>query len=284
MWRGVAAMVYLILAILSSALVSICMRLSGDRVKNNISLLAVNYSICSLVAAADAGWSILPAAEGVGSTLIMGIIHGSFYLGSFWLLQQNVRKNGVVLSATFMKLGLLVPMTVSLLVFREQPGLLQVIGFVIALCAIVMINGAEAEASVQSRAGLLLLLLAGGGGDAMAKIFEETGQQSLEPQFLLYTFVTALMLCLVLCVKSGQTLGKYELLFGVLIGVPNFLSARFLLKALAALPAVIVYPACSVGTILAVTMAGVAFFGERLGRRQWGALGLTLVSLIFLNL
>jgi hypothetical protein len=36
-------MIYLILAIVSSMLVSVTMRLSGSRVKNNISMLAVNY-------------------------------------------------------------------------------------------------------------------------------------------------------------------------------------------------------------------------------------------------
>ena len=38
-------MIYLILAIISSALVSITMRLSESSIKNNISLLAINYLI-----------------------------------------------------------------------------------------------------------------------------------------------------------------------------------------------------------------------------------------------
>lgn len=276
-------MLYLFLAVLSSALVSIIMRLSTDRVKNNISLLAVNYLICTLVAAFDAGWQPVPAGEGAAGTLLMGVIHGAFYLGSFWLLQQNVRKNGVVLSATFMKLGLLVPMAVSLLFFREQPGLLQVLGFVIALGAILLINGKGEGETVQSKTGLILLLLAGGGGDAMAKVFEELGNGSQSPQFLLYTFVTALLLCLSLVIARGQKFGKSELLFGVLIGVPNFMSARFLLAALRSLPAVIVYPTCSVGTILVVTLVGLVLFQEKLSKKQWIALSMALLSLIFLN-
>ena len=37
-------------------------------------------------------------------------------------------------------------------------------------------------------------------------------------------------------------------------------------------------------TILAVTVAGVACFRERLGRRQWLALGVILAALVLLNI
>ena len=276
-------MIYLVLTVLSSALVSIFMRLSSDKVRNNISLLAVNYVTCLVVAAADDGWKLIPEGEGVGTTLLMGIVHGTLYLTSFWLLQRNVIRNGVVLSATFMKLGLLVPMVVSLVLFREKPGLLQVLGFGLALLAIMLVNGDGKKENVSSRSGLLLLLLAGGGGDAMAKIFEEWGSNAHAPQFLIYTFGAALLLCILLAFSKGQKIGMPELVYGALIGVPNFLSARFLLRALDAVPAVIVYPSCSVGAILIVTLAGLLLFGERLQKRQWFAMALIAVSLFFLN-
>jgi len=275
-------MLYLLLAVLSSAMVSIIMRLSGDRVKNNLSMLAVNYLICTLVAAFDAGWRLIPAGAGAQMTLAMGFIHGACYLLSFWLLQRNVKHNGVVLSSIFMKLGLLVPMAVSLLVFHERPALLQAAGFAFALIAILMVNSSGERDSVGSHWGLLLLLLAGGAGDALAKIFEELGNQSQSGQFLLFTFLTALGLCLLLVWKNKQRFGWNELLFGALIGVPNFLSARFLLGALGELPAVIVYPTCSVGTILVVTLAGITLFREKLTAKQWIAMMIIVVSLIFL--
>jgi multidrug transporter EmrE-like cation transporter len=47
---------------------------------------------------------------------------------------------------------------------------------------------------------------------------------------------------------------------------------------------VIVYPTCSVGAILAVTLAGVFLFRERLQKRQWMALGIIAAAVFFLNL
>ena len=73
-------------------------------------------------------------------------------------------------------------------------------------------------------------------------------------------------------------------MYGVMIGVPNFFAAKFLLKSLQTLPAVITYPTFSVSTIIVVSLAGVCFFKEKLGKRQWGAIVGILVALVLLNI
>lgn len=279
-------MLFLILAIFSSAMVSIIMRLSDRRVTNNIAMLSVNYLMCVAVAAAYAGFGdLFPVSERLPSTLLMGCINGALYLGSFVLLQINVRRNGVVLSSTFMKLGLLVSIVVSVVFFHEIPTAVQVTGFCLAVAAIILINFKRESGSFAGfKAGLLLLLLGGGMGDAMAKIFEELGDPALEPQFLVYTFAVALILCTVLMAAKKQRPGKWELVYGLLIGIPNYFSAKFLLGALETIPAVIVYPVYSVATILVVTLTGVLAFRERLEKRQWAGMGLILSALVLLNI
>jgi len=278
-------MLYLLLAIASSALVSIIMRLSDRKVTGNIAMLTVNYLMCVVVAAAYAGFgNLFPATGGLPGALLMGSIIGLLYLGGFVLLQINVRRNGVVLSSTFMKLGLLVSIAVSVIFFHEVPDALQVMGFCLAIAAIILINfKKESGGTAGFKAGLILMLLAGGMGDAMAKIFEELGNPALEPQFLTYTFGVALILCTLLMLRKKQRPGKWEVIFGLLIGVPNFFSAKFLLGALEHIAAVIVYPVYSVATILVVSLTGVLAFRERLEKRQWIGMGLILIALVLLN-
>ena len=278
-------MIYLILAIVSSAMVSIIMRLSTDRIKDNVAMLVMNYSMCLLLACGFTGFgNLLPTSESLCGTLWMGLIHGVLYLVSFVMLQRNVAVNGVVLSATFMKLGLLVPMVLAVALFREMPSVVQLIGFVLALAAIVLINLDRDKTAVQAPAGLVFLLLTGGAADAMSKIYEELGDQALSEQFLVCTFAVALLLCVGLMLWKKQRIHWQELVFGLIIGIPNFFSARFLLLALNHVPAVITYPTYSVATLLVVTMVGVAAFRERLGKRQWVALGMILAALALLNL
>ena len=276
-------MLNLLLAIASSALVSLTMRVSGSKIKNNIAMLAVNYIMCGILAWVYTGFAgLIPA--GAGSAVLMGGFNGVLYLAGFVLLQRNIRTNGVVLSSTFIKLGLLVSMVVSVLFFGERPELWQWAGFALAVAAIVLMNYRPGEGKAGNTAGLILLLLAGGGGDAMSKVFEELGNPAHSGHFLLYTFLVAFVLCAVLSSVNKQKAGKWEWIFGLLIGIPNFFSAKFLLGALKDIAAVVVYPVYSVATILTVTVAGILVFREKLEKRQWMALVMILVALVLLNI
>lgn len=278
-------MTNLILAICSSAAISLIMRLSSDKVKHNVSMLAVNYLTCLLIAAAFAGIdNFFPRDSRLPGALGMGIVHGVLYLASFVAFQRSVRRSGVVLSGVFMKLGLLVPMVLSIFLFGEIPGTANAVGFLLALSAIVLLNFEKNEGTRGSMPGLITLLLLGVSADAMSKVFEELGPKHLSEPFLLYTFVVAFLLCLGLVALKKQQFTKTELLFGFLIGIPNFFSARFLLGALETLDAVIVYPTYSVATMLLITLAGTAFFREKLQKRQWFALVIILAALVLLNL
>lgn len=276
----------LVLAVLSSAMVSITMRFSETKIKNNTGMLCVNYIMCLVLSWAYTGFAVLfPAVPGLSLARTLGGVNGVLYLAGFVLLQVNIRKNGVVLSSTFMKLGLLVSMVVSVIFFREQPEVWQWLGFALAVAAIVLVNYRPGGGKAGSKAGLLLVMLAGGSADAMSKVFEELGNPLLSGHFLLYTFIIAFVFCVMLnsAWKQGRP-GLWEVVFGALIGIPNFFSARFLLAALETVPAVIVYPVCSVGTILVVTLAGVLLFRERLDRKQWAALVMILLALVLLNI
>lgn len=278
-------MIYLALAILSSTMVSVCMRLSESHTKNNTSMLAMNYVMCTLMAGVFAlGGGLLPSGEGSAFTWVLGVVSGALYLGSFLLLQWNIRVNGVTLPATFMKLGVLVPTVMSMIFFAEMPSMMQALGIFGAIAAIVMIRMEKGGQKAKSAAGLLLLLLGGGSTDAMSKVFEELGHAAQKNSFLLITFAVALIFCILLARSRSEGLTAKDAAFGLLIGVPNYLSSRFLLLSLAHVPAVIAYPTYSVGTIVLVTLLGKLLFAEKLSRRQLAALGVILVSLALLNL
>lgn len=278
-------MVFLCLAILSSCAISLLMRVSANRVSAKLSMLSVNYIICALLSAAYVGFDLIrPEVDGFSVTVALGIVGGVLFLVSFMLLQWNTVRNGVVLSSVFMKLGLLVPMTLSVLFFHEMPTAVQIAGFLIALLAIILINAKKESGANRFHWELLMLLLAGGGADAMSKIFEVMGPAALSGQYLFYIFAVALILCLALVIYKKERPGIWEVLFGAAIGIPNYFSAKFLLRSLTDLPAVVVYPSYSIATMLLTTLAGVLFFKERLGKLQWLALAAIVVALLFLNI
>lgn len=277
-------MFYLLLAITCSTLVQVIMRLSSKKVKNDVSMLAANYLMCSIIALLNIG-TFPRWGNSYPITLGLGGFNGIVYLLSFLLLQLNVKRNGIVLSASFMKLGLLVPVAASVLLFGEAPGITKILGFFVALVAIVFINyQPNATQNATFKVGLLLLLLCSGCADLMTKVFQELGDPSHAALFLLCTFAGALVLCLLLLLHRKERPGKAEILFGFLISIPNYYSSRFLLRCLESLDAVVAYPSYNVGAILLTTLLGVLLFKERLSRRQWGAMGIILIALVLLNI
>lgn len=277
-------MINLILAITSSMLISVLMRASEKYRKNHISMLAVNYFMCCVVALVPAG-NPFPASEGLPAALLMGTISGILFLASFILLQWNISKNGVVLPATFMRLGVLVPTILSILIFGEHPRVTQIIGIIAAIAAILIIQGGNKdETRIYSLGGLILLLIGGGVTDFMSKIYEQVGAPELSSHYLFYTFAVALILCVLLCVYKKESLALMDVVFGLAIGIPNYFSALFLLKSLEAIPAVVAYPSYSVGTIIMITMVSMLLFKERLNRRKTIALCIILAALALLNI
>lgn len=278
-------MIYLILAVASSAVLSIVMRISEAKVQGKISMLAINYLICLIFAIVFTGArNFFPQVPGVELTGILGILNGILYVGGFVLYQFNIRKNGVVMSTTFMKLGLLVPMVLSIFLFGEMPEWMQWIGFGLALAAIWIINYEKDDTVIDSKTALIFLLLVGGSADGMAKIYNFYGKKELSEQFLLYTFSAAVIFCALWALAKKEHFGLKEIGYGILVGVPNYFAARFLLKAVEKLPAVIAYPTYCVGTIIIVTLAGLCIFKEKLSKKQWLGMGVILIALILLNL
>ena len=278
-------MLFLLLAIFSSSMISIVMRFSSGKISANLSMLATNYFICSFLGAAYAGFDLAAAEDpGFSRTVVIGLISGVLYLAAFVAFQTNTNKRGVVLSSVFMKLGLLVPIVASVLFFKELPTAVQIIGFCIAIFAILLINLRNDGRGKGFGFGLILMLLLSGGADVMAKIFDVFAPQAHSALYLFYNFATAFTLCVLLVIQKKERPGFRELLYGALIGIPNFFSAKFLLASLTKLPAVVVYPSFSVGTMLIVTMIGVLVFRERLSKLQWGAMGAIVAALILLNI
>lgn len=278
-------MIFLILAICSSAMVAIMMRIAQPRVNYPTGLLASNYIVCSLMALVLSRPELPEISRTVlGLPAGLGVINGVLYLGSFMLMQWNTRHNGVVLSSVFMKLGILVPTVLSVVWFQEMPTAVQIIGFFLALTAIVILNYQKGTKLSRRSWGLMLMLVAGGMGDGMSKVYEEYGNPGFQNIFLFFTFFAALLLCLGLVAHKKEKLGMKELLYGAALGIPNFLSSLFLLNALRSVPAVIAFPTFSVAVILVVAAAGILFFRERLQRRQvFGGL-LICIALVLLNL
>lgn len=278
-------MVYLLLAITCSALISICMRISEKHIKNEMGMFMANYALCILLSFVYMDGKPAFPVQGLPVTVGLGVINGILFLAGFLFLKLNMKHNGIVMASTFMKLGVLIPTLMAVVVFGEMPRWTQVVGILIALAAIIIIHF-EKDAIQESnkKLWLLILLLVSGITDSMANIYDKVGNAEGQDAYLFITFFVAFLLALVVALRSKTKFSAKDVLFGIVIGVPNYYSARFLLLAVGSVDAVLAYPTYSVATIVVITVVGILAFREKVSAKKMLALGLTAVALCLLNI
>lgn len=278
----------LLMRIASSTAITLIMRFSDKKTSNNMAMFMANYAVCSLLSYYYMFMGGVPAfanEPGLGFTVGIGVISGVWYLVGFLFMQWNMRENGVVLSSTFNRLGVLVPTIMAMIVFKEAPKMVQIIGILIALVAIVLMQFEKGSVDAGGRKiWLVVMLLSSGFCDSLTNVYDKLGNPVLKDNYLLYTFFIALVCATILTIREGNKISKWDLLFGFIIGVPNYYSSRFMFEALKTVPAVIAYPVSSVGTILAISVGSVILFKEKVSNQKKFALVLVMIAMALLNL
>ena len=279
-------MIFLLITIIGNALLSIVMRLSEGRIRGKVSMLAANYLTCVILSGFYIGFgNMLPSADKLPFTLALGGVNGFFYIATLLLMQVSIKRDGVVLPSVFSKMGsLLVPFGIAICAFGEVPKGTQIIGAILAFISIILINYEKGDGQVNAKWLLILILISDGIATSMSKIFRELGNDLLSDHFVFYTFAGAFILSVILLIYKKERPGMREVFYGILLGVPNFVASRTILKALKAIPAVIVYPTRGVCSILLVLLAGIFLFREKLRKHQWVAIGVILVAVALLNI
>ncbi len=279
-------MFYLIIGILCSALISIILRMSESHLSNKMVMFASNYLICVICSYCFMnGNHVALSGSNFYFTLALGFISGILYLVSFLFTKMNMDHNGLVLTSTFTKLGVLIPTLMAIVIFKEVPSFIQLIGISISIFAIIMIHfEKEAMNEGNKKLWLIILLIMCGIVDSLTNIFKQYGHIDYENMYLFFTFLTAFIFAFILAITNKQKMSIKDVVFGILIGLPNYFSSKLVLMALDTLSAIVVYPVYSVGTLITITITGLLLFKEQLSKKKLFAIILIAISLCLLNL
>ena len=144
-------------------------------------------------------------------------------------------------------------------------------------------TGSTGSTAAGSILLLLALLLVSGFADSMVNIYDNVGIPGLNDLFLVSIFFFALVCSVILYFVRKEKMGKWDIIFGLLIGVPNYYSSRFLLAALKDVPAVVAYPIYSVATLLIISIVGVICFKEHLTKRKIIGLAMVIAAVAMLQ-
>ena len=215
---------------------------------------------------------------------MVGGIFGCFFFLSFVYYQKSIKENGVGISGTFAKLGILIPMIFSIVIWKEFPSTTQWVGIALSLVSILIVNLSQKSLEkFDIKPTIICLFFFGGMAEFSSKIYQKYALNDYKDVFLFALFFVALLLSIFYTVRKKGAITKKDILTGFAVGIPNLFSSYFLILSLTTLKTSVVFPIYSAGSIVLINIAGFFIFKENITKKNQIAIILTVVALVLIN-
>jgi len=305
-------MIDLALAVACSLGIGMIFKHAAQQAMDRLALLTVNYAAAAIVAIVSL-WLGLQPIEGGGLTasaelLVLGGVTGVLFIAGFFVFALATQVAGMGLAVAVQRLAVVIPFLASWAIWNEVPTTPQRLGLLLGGVAFFLIafrpEESEEPASTSPAAAglrlpvtpalrtfgvLALLFVVAGTVDVSMKAFDELfAATNSRAFFLLLVFGVALVVGLGFVLRDGLQHNRWptqaEVWWGVGLGIINYGSVLFFLRAIEALSGPFVFPANHIALVIGAALLGVYFWGERLRPMNWAGLALAAGALVLLNL
>ncbi|MDF0705991.1 MAG: DMT family transporter [Bacteroidota bacterium] len=286
-------MVYLILSVLSSTLIFVVFKLFDVFKIQTLYAIITNY-----VVACTVGFFLYDGPVGISDFtnkpwFIGPILLGILFIVIFNLMARTAQVSGVSVASVATKMSLAIPVIMGVLLYGEHLSAIQIIGIVLALAAVYLASIKENSIRINRKALILPLLVFLGSGviDTSIQYFEEihlTDQEIPVFSSMIFGFA-ALSGFIFIGIKAVNTPLKINLkniVGGIALGVPNYFSIYFLIRALRAdiLSSAAIFTLNNVAIVMFSTLFGIVLFKEKLSLKNWSGVALAVLSIILVAL
>lgn len=288
-------MLYLLLSIFANVAIFMAFRSFSKFKINTLPAIVVNYGVCVITGSLYVGFgqvanSFDPTSTWFTSASILGLI----FISTFFLMAHTTQKRGVSVATVASKMSLAIPVVFSLFIFKYAVSELDAwnyLGIALAFVSIWLVSRKKEKSSGEKLTFRFLLLpmgifLLGGLIDtSLNYVNHHFIDESIEPIYPIFIFLSAFIAGLLFCLLKKVKFGKKEIIGGICLGVPNYFSIYFNLKALSAFDnnGALVYPALNIGIIIGSTLLAIVLFKEKLSRLNYIGVALALVVIFLLS-
>lgn len=281
-------MLPLILTICCSLAIAVLLKFNESRKGERVVVAAGNYVVAGLLGLLMGG-----SVESIQlpiQWMIVALLVGVGFVAGFMLQMYAIGTIGLAIPISIARIATLVPVIASAIIYGEYPSPIQIAGIVAGVAAFVMLGLAQSKSNIDpshpvgaSTIGLLLLILVVmGANDFSMKIAQESAIN--QSGFLCFVFGFAGIICWGIILMRRVPITLRDLLLGALLGVPNFFSSWFLVKALGELSASVVFPVVSAGGVILATLTALLFWKEYPTRAAWIGIALSAVAVALIGL
>ncbi len=282
-------MLDLALSILFSSLIFVIFKLFDTHKIQTIYAIIINYIAACVVGVLFYNKPIqlyeIPKNDWFFGTLFLGVL----FILVFNLMAKTSQRLGVSVASVATKMSFVIPVILGLILYNEKLSFFKTSGIVLALAAVYFASVKDTPRAIQKRSLLLPVMVFLGSGiiDASIKYMEENHVSTNEfPIFSATIFGTAastgILFILFRSFKKPLKLNFKNVLGGIALGIPNFFSIFFLLRALQneKLNSASIFTLNNVAIVMFSTLLGIVLFKEKISSKNWGGILLAVISII----
>ena len=287
-------MIFLLLAILGSALIPVVFRAFADWRVNVFWAIPINYLTCIFVGGVWGGDALALVYMPSRPWLWLAMLQGAILAVNFFLLAYTAQRAGVSVAALASRLSVAIPSLLAFLIYRDTLSVIKLLGLAAALLSLYLCTvSTEGKAPARlfgSRFLPILVFLSFGCyfvviKYAQARYLRETSFHAYVMSGFLFAFLTSVAICLA---RNRRVLQQFRWLFalaGLLLGVVNYAAVYALVRALAldGWQSSQLLPIYSVGVIAVSSLLAVLLFRETLSRQKTVGLAIGAAAVVLLN-
>lgn len=282
-------MIYLLLSVLSSTAIFVLFKLFNKYNVDTLQAIVFNY-----ITACSCGVLLYNKPINIDSFISENWFYAALGLGFLFISIFNVmaltaQKNGLSVASVASKMSVIIPIVFGIIVYNESISFKKIIGIILALLAVYLTSIKPKSNVVLTKAIYLPIILFLGSGviDTSVNHFAPKGNL---PLFLSIIFACAGVIGLVsVSVKATKTKQKFNpksIPFGIALGIVNYSSMYFLLKALRVdgYESSAIFTINNVAIVAVSCLTGLLLFKEVISSKNWIGIGLALISIILVTL
>lgn len=287
-------MTYLLLSILASTLIFVVFKLFSKYKVTTLHAIVVNYFVACICGIIGYGEQIQIAKIPTYDWFYYTLGLGAFFIVVFNLMALTTQRSGLSVVSVATKMSVVIPVVFGLLYYKDSLGVCKAVGILLALVAVYL-------ASVKKKDGLkirpknlifpVLVFLGSGIIDTSIKYLEGSFVAESDVPLFSATIFAAAFTIGILVLLVQKLLGKFKfqwknIVGGIVLGVPNYFSIYFLVKALRSnlFESSGIFTVNNVAIVMLSTLVGIVFFRERLLPKNWIGIGLAVVSIFLIAL
>lgn len=282
-------MLYLLLSICCSVIVSVIIKLGRSKGINTQQLVLWNYPVAVLLTyfLLKPDFSNVELADLPFQLYIpLGVLLPTMFI----FIALSIQYSGIVKTDIAQRISLIVPLVASFVLFGESLANKGMIGVAVGLLAVVCSISWRSQTGYSDSKAVVYPLVVFLGMGGLDILFKQVSQHHRDIYFvsLFVVFALAMLVALLILLFKlyfkGERLDRWAVLWGCGLGVFNFANIYWYMHAHRLLkdnPSV-VFTTMDVGGIVLGGIVGMVFFKEKLSLLNKIGLGLAIVSVLLI--